>query len=190
MPLELSYLWIFSEILNIFHNFGMFSEILDKRAHVYGYFCHKCDQCLEICCETVTYWSSTSTYILWWYDMIWFYLHKIAAQRPNYNVQYKTREKKNTQYDQKQSWKYNNRQQRNKAKLWSRWAKKKIESKKSNYGSLLLIWDWTTSISISASTRLGEFGIVLQLPTMYLKMWEATGSESYHSPTFSWPSDS
>ena len=26
--------------------------------------------------------------------MIWFYLHKIAAQRPNYNVQYKTREKK------------------------------------------------------------------------------------------------
>ena len=29
--------------------------------------------------------------------MIWFYLHKIAALRPNnYNVQYKTREKKNT----------------------------------------------------------------------------------------------
>ena len=31
-----------------------------------------------------------------WYDMIWFYLHKIAALRPNYNVQYNTREKKNT----------------------------------------------------------------------------------------------
>ena len=28
--------------------------------------------------------------------MIWFYLHKIAALRPNYNVQYKTREKKHT----------------------------------------------------------------------------------------------
>ena len=26
--------------------------------------------------------------------MIWFYLHKIAALRLNYNVQYKTREKK------------------------------------------------------------------------------------------------
>ena len=61
------------------------------------------------------------------------------ALRPNYNVQYKTRKKKPTQYDQKQSFKYNNRQQRNKAKLWSRRAKKKIESKKSNYGSLLLI---------------------------------------------------
>ena len=43
--------------------------------------------------------------------MIWFYLHKIAALRLNYNVQYKTREKK-TQYEQKQSLKYNNRQQR------------------------------------------------------------------------------
>ena len=32
-------------------------------------------------------WNST-------YDMIWLYLHKIAAQRPNYNVQYKTRRKK------------------------------------------------------------------------------------------------
>ena len=78
-------------------------------------------------------------YDMIWYDMIWFYLHKIAALRPNYNVQYNTREKKNTQYDQKQSLKYNNRQQRSRAKLWSRRAKKKIESKKSNYGSLLLI---------------------------------------------------
>ena len=33
---------------------------------------------------------------------------------------------------------------------------------------LHIIWDWTTSISISASTRLGEFGVVPQLPTMYL----------------------
>ena len=74
-----------------------------------------------------------------WYDMIWFYLHKIAALRPNYNVQYKTREDKTTHNDQKQSLKYSNRQQRNKAKLWSRRAKKKIESKKSNYGSLLLM---------------------------------------------------
>ena len=73
------------------------------------------------------------------YDMIWFYLHKITALWPNYNVQYKTKRKRYTQYDQKQSLKYNNRQQRNKAKLWSRRAKKKIESKKSNYGSLLLI---------------------------------------------------
>ena len=32
---------------------------------------------------------------------------------------------------------------------------------------LHIIWDWT-SISISASTRLGEFGVVPQLPTMYL----------------------
>ena len=31
-----------------------------------------------------------------------------------------------------------------------------------------IIWDWTTSITVSASTRLGEFGIVPQLPTMYL----------------------
>ena len=33
---------------------------------------------------------------------------------------------------------------------------------------LHIIWDWATSISISASTRLGEFGVVSQLPTMYL----------------------
>ena len=33
---------------------------------------------------------------------------------------------------------------------------------------LHIIWNWTTSISISASTRLGEFGVVPQLPTMFL----------------------
>ena len=33
---------------------------------------------------------------------------------------------------------------------------------------LHIIWDWTTSTSISASTGLGEFGVVPQLPTMYL----------------------
>ena len=31
-----------------------------------------------------------------------------------------------------------------------------------------MIWDWTTSISISASSRRGEFGVVSQFPTMYL----------------------
>ena len=31
---------------------------------------------------------------------------------------------------------------------------------------LHIISDWTKSISISASTRLGEFGVVPQLPTM------------------------
>ena len=33
---------------------------------------------------------------------------------------------------------------------------------------LPIIWDWTTGMSISASTRLGKFGVVPQLPTMYL----------------------
>ena len=79
--------------------------------------------------------------ILWYdYDMIWFYLHKIAAlgRITMYNIRQEREREKKTQYDQKQSLKYNNRQQRNRAKLWSRRAKKKIESKKSNYGSLLL----------------------------------------------------
>ena len=32
---------------------------------------------------------------------------------------------------------------------------------------LHIIWDWTTSLSISASTRLGEFAVVPQLPTCF-----------------------
>ena len=54
------------------------------------------------------------------------------------------------QYDQKQSFKYNNRQQRNKAQLGSRQAQMEIGSKKSNWefavDQLHIIWDWTTSI--------------------------------------------
>ena len=62
-----------------------------------------------------------------------------AAQRPNYKVQYErkkeSKKKKTTAWLEKQSYKYNNKQQRNKAQLGSREAKEKIESKKSNYGS-------------------------------------------------------
>ena len=59
---------------------------------------------------------------------------------PKAELQSKIWEKKEKKtYDQKQSHKYNNRQQRNKAQPGSRQAKEKIESRKFNYGSLLLI---------------------------------------------------
>ena len=41
-------------------------------------------------------WYDMIWYDMIWYDMIWYDLHKIAAQRPNYNVQYKTRRKKHS----------------------------------------------------------------------------------------------
>ena len=58
--------------------------------------------------------------------------------KANYNVQYETRKKKKHNMTKNKA-KSTTNKQRNKAKLWSRWAKKKIESKKPNYGSLLLI---------------------------------------------------
>ena len=45
---------------------------------------------------------------------------------------------------------------------------------------LHIMWDWTTSISISASTRLGEFGIVPHLSTMY---FASARREQLTSPT-------
>ena len=56
-----------------------------------------------------------------------------------YNIRQEKKKHTHTQYDQKQSKKYNNRQQKNKAKQWSRRAKKKIESKKSSYGRLIAV---------------------------------------------------
>ena len=72
-------------------------------------------------------------------DEIWFYFHKIVAQGriTKYNMK---EEGKKTQYNQKQNYyEYINRKEKNKAQLGSSQAKEKIESKKSNYESLLLI---------------------------------------------------
>ena len=46
--------------------------------------------------------------------------------------------------------------------------KQEVKLREFAVDQLHMIWVWTTSISISASTRLGEFGIVPQLPTIYL----------------------
>ena len=46
--------------------------------------------------------------------------------------------------------------------------KQEVQSWEFVVDQLHIIWDWTTSISISASTGLGEFGVVPQMPTMYL----------------------
>ena len=65
---------------------------------------------------------------------------------------------------------YNNRQEKQ-SQLGSRQAKEKTETKKSNVG----VCCWSTphnliglQASISASTGLGKFGVVPQLPTMNL----------------------
>ena len=71
-----------------------------------------------------------------WYDMILFAQNRGPKTELQSTIWEKTEK---TQYDQKQSCKYNNRPQRNKAQLGSRQAKEKLESKMSNYGSLLLI---------------------------------------------------
>ena len=105
--------------------------------------------------------------------MIWFYLHKIAALRPNYNVQYKTRRRK-----KKPVWpetKLKVQQQTTEKQGQTVKQASKEENRKQEVqlwefavDQLHMIWDLTTSISISASTGLGEFGIVPQLPTIYI----------------------
>ena len=87
-------------------------------------------------------WYDMIWYDMIWYDMIWYDMILFAQNHGlNAELQSTIWEKKKHPHtdDQKQSNRYNNRQQRNKAQLQSRQAKKKIESKKSNYGSLLLI---------------------------------------------------
>ena len=62
----------------------------------------------------------------------------MAALRPNYNVQYKTREKKTTVWPETKL-KVQQQATEKQGQTVKRRAKKKIESKKSNYGGLLLI---------------------------------------------------
>ena len=95
-----------------------------------------CHNCVWFPCSSSSN-SNIRSLTMIWYDMIWF----TQSRGPKAELQSTIWEKKGkkTHYDQKQRKKYINRQQRNKAQLWSRRAKEKIESKKFNYGSLLLI---------------------------------------------------
>ena len=93
-------------------------------------------------------WYDMIWYDMIWYDMIWYdmisydiiwFFCKNAALKPNYNVQCNRKRRKKHSMTKKQSNKYNNRQQRSNAQLASRQVLEKIESRKTNYGSLLLI---------------------------------------------------
>ena len=116
-------------------------------------------------------WHDMTWHDMTWHDMIWFYYAQNHG--PKAELQSTIREKKEkTQYDQKQSYKYNNGQQRNRrsktVKQASKGENKEVQLWEFAVDQLHIILDWTTSISIRASMGLGEFGIVPQLPTMYL----------------------
>ena len=112
-------------------------------------------------------WYDMVWYDMIWYDMMWYDiydLHKITVFGPNYNVQCDRRRNKNTE-SPKNSNNYNNRQQRNKAQLWSRQALRKIEQEDQLWefavDQLHIIWDWTTRVSVSASTDWVSLALLL-----------------------------